>query len=161
MIVFDTNIVANNATTQYSNFDFNSIVKFDNQFLCADNAGLFKISGTTKISQADDLTYISTDCYFELATMDFDISSQKRLRAVYIGYEADGDLTLKISTELSSIESYTLPATTSGQHARKVSINRSLKGRYWTFQIYGSGVTFAIDHIKILPIVRGHGFDQN
>ena len=162
MIVFDTNVGAQNATTQYLNFDFNSMVKFGKQFLCAGDDGLFQLEGTTKIFPPDDdSTYLTTECYFEPVTMDFGISNQKRLRAAYIGYEADGDLILKISTELSSVQSFTLPATTSGQHARKVAISRTLKGRYWTFQIYGSGVVFAVDSIEVLPIVRGHGIDQN
>lgn len=160
MIVFDTNII-NNATTQYLEFNFDSIVRFGNIFLGANDTGLFKIEGNTNIFSSDDLTYENTICYFELMTMDFDISEHKRLRSIYIGYESDGDLTLKISTELSAEESYIIPATTSGQHARKININRSLKGRYWIFQIYGSSVTFAIDYIKVLPIVRSHGIDQN
>lgn len=161
MIVFDTNVAAQNATTQYLNFDFNSMVKFGNQFFCAGDAGLFQLEGSSRIFPSDDSTYTTTNCYFELVTMDFGLSNQKRLRAAYIGYESNGDLSLKISTELSAVQTYTLPATTAGQHARKVSINRSLKGRYWTFQIYGSDVVFAIDSIDVVPIVRGHGVDQN
>lgn len=161
MIVFDTNVAAQNATTQYLDFNFNSLVKFGGKFLCAGEDGLFSLAGTTEMFPNSAETYITPACYFELFTMDFGISNQKRLRAVYIGYESDGDLTLKISTELSAVESFTLKASTSSQHARKVVINRTMKGRYWTFQIYGSGVAFAIDHIQILPIVRSHGFDQN
>lgn len=161
MIVFDTNVIANNATTQYLDFEFNSLVKFGDKFLCSSNSGLFILEGTTNIFPVDNNSYTPINSYFETSTLDFGISAQKRLRSVYIGYEADGNLTLKVSTELSDVESYTLPATTTGQHARKVSINRSLKGRYWAFQIYGSGVTFSIDTIEVLPIVRGHGFDKN
>lgn len=161
MIVFDTNVIAGNATTQYLNFEFNSMVKFGNKFLCAGDAGLFSMEGTTDMFPSADGTYQDITCYFEPVTMDFGIANQKRLRAAYFGYEADGSLTLKISTELSAAQSYTLPATTSGQHARKVVVSRGLKGRYWTFQIYGSGVVFAIDSIKVLPIIRGHGIDQN
>lgn len=161
MIVFDTNVIAQNATTQYLDFNFNSMVKFGDKFLCAGDGGLFSLEGTTEMFPNSTETYVTTDCYFELVTMDFGISNQKRLRAAYIGYEADGDLTLKISTELSAVESFILPATTAGQHARKVALSRTLKGRYWTFQIYGTGVVFAIDSIEVLPIIRGHGIDQN
>lgn len=161
MIVFDTNLNASNATTQYLNFDFDSMTKFGNKFLVAGDNGLFSIDGTTKMFPSDDTVYPDIECYFELPTFDFGLSSQKRLRSVYFGYEADGDLTLKISTELSAEESYTIPATINGRYARKVNINRSLKGRYWTFQIYGYGVNYSIDEIKVLPVIRGHSFDQN
>jgi hypothetical protein len=154
MITFDTNLSAMNATTQYLNFEYDSMVKFENKFLCASASGLFEITGNT-----DDEEDIES--YFEIATLDFGISNQKRLRAIYVGYEADGDISLKISTELSSVQTYTLPATIFGQHARKVVISRCLKGRYWTFQVYASGIIFSIDSISVLPIIRGHGFDQN
>jgi len=161
MITFDTNVAAQNATTQYIGFDYNSMAKLARRYFCASENGLYRIEGSTEIFPSDATETESVESYFEPVTMDFGISNQKRLRAVYIGYEADGDLTLKINTELVSAISYTLPATTSGQHARRVSISRTLKGRYWTFQIYGSGVTYAIDMIQVLPIIRGHGFDQN
>jgi hypothetical protein len=161
MITFDTNVAAQNATTQYLNFDYNSLTKVGKQFFCASENGLYRIAGSSEIFPADDDTTEIVESYFELATMDFGLSNQKRLRAAYIGYEADGDLTLKISTELVSAVSYTLPATTAGQHARRVSLSRTLKGRYWTFQIYGNGVNYAIDMIQVLPIIRGHGIDQN
>ena len=151
MITFDTNLKSASATTQYTDFDYNSMVRFGANFFCASKEGLFKIVNTASDSKA----------YFEPLTMDFGISNQKRLRAVYVGYEADGEITLKISTELVSAQSYVLPATTLGQHARKVVVSRALKGRYWTFQVSGTGVVFSIDDIKVLPIVRGHGFDRN
>lgn len=161
MIVLDTNISAGGATSQYKNFNANSFVKFGQFFFIASDVGLYKLSGTTKIFSAEDASSETIESFFEPITFDFGIANQKRLRAVYIGYEADGDLTLKVSTELSVQESYTIPASTNNRHARKVNINRSLKGRYWTFQIYGNGVNFAIDTIQVLPIVRSHGFDTN
>lgn len=161
MIVFDTNPAAGNATTQYLNFECNSLVKFGTRFFCASDDGLFRLDGTSHITLPDDTPEEVIEAYFEPVTMDFGMSNQKRLRAVYVGYEADGNLTLNVSTELCAALSYTLPATTDGQHARKVVISRALKGRYWTFQIHGNGTRFAIDHIQVLPIVRGHGFDQN
>lgn len=161
MIVFDTNINFNGATTQYLNFDYNSIVKFNNSFFCANELGLYKLDGGSNIFPENNTSNEIIESYFEPMTFDFDLSEQKRLRAVYIGYEANGDLTLKISTELSAEQSYNIPTTTNGQCAKKIVIRRSLKGRYWTFQFFGKKIYFAIDSIKILPIIRGHGFDQN
>lgn len=154
MIVFDTSLSAKNATTQYLNFAYNSMAKVGGKFLCASDTGLFEMGGHTDIGS-------SIESYFEPVTMDFGISADKRLRAVYIGYEADGDLSLTISTDLGLSETYTIPATTSGQHARKVGVNRSLHGRYWTFQVYGEGVSFSVDEIRVLPVIRGHGFGKN
>lgn len=154
MITLDTNLAANNATTQYLNFTYNSMVRFGDRFLCASDSGLFEMTGNT-----DDGTNINS--YFELMTMDFGSSNQKRLRAVYLGYEAVGDITLVVSTEMGTSESYTVPATTSGQHARRIMISRAIKGRYWTFKVQGDSVSFCIDEIRVLPIFRSHGFDRN
>ena len=154
MITLDTNLSAKNATTQYMNFDYNSMVKFGNIFLCAADSGLFEVTGDTDNGS-------NIESYFEPVTIDFGIAGEKRLRSVYIGYEAADDLTLTISTELGLEESYTIPASAAGQHGEKISVNRSLRGRYWTFQIYSDGVPFSIDEIKVLPIIRGRGFEKN
>lgn len=154
MITLDTNLSAKNATTQYLNFNYDSMVKFGNKFLCASDSGLFEVTGST-----DDGSGIES--YFEPVTMDFGISNEKRLRSVYIGYEAADDLTLLISTELGKSAFYTIPASTPGQHGKKVVVSRALRGRYWTFQIYSNSVPFSVDEIKVLPIVRGHGFEGN
>ena len=155
MIVLDTNLVAGAATTQYSNFDFESMAAFNNEILAANENGLYLVS---KDIATDDTASIVA--YFEIATINFSLSSQKRLRAAYVTFEAANDLRLTVSTELSSAENYVIPATGAGQKTRKVNINRSLHGVHWTFQIYSDGVDFSLDNIKVLPIVRGHGFGE-
>ena len=154
MIVLSTNLKAGAATTQFTSFDYNSMVKMGAKFFCVGDGGLFEYAGTTDNS-------VAITSYFEPATMDFGISSEKRLRCLYIGYEAGGDLTLTVSTDLGYSEVITIPASAAGQKARKVPISRSVRGRYWTFQIKGIGVDFSVDHISVLPIVRSHGVNQN
>ena len=150
MITFDTNLRARSATTQYTNFNYNSAVKFGEKFFCASETGLVELVNDPP----------EEEVLFELATMDFGIANEKRLRAFYIGYEADGNLTLTVSTDLGDSETYTIPASASGQHTRKVVISRKVRGRYWTFQIKGKNVTFSIDDIKVLPVYRGMGVDR-
>ena len=154
MITLSTNLKAKSATTQFVNFEYNSMVKMGNKFLCAGDNGLFEHTGAT-----DNGAAITS--YFEPVTTDFGISNEKKLRAVYIGYEAGGNLTLTVSTDLGLSESITIPASTAGQKARKIPISRSVRGRYFTFQIKSVGVDFSIDHISVLPIVRSHGVSQN
>lgn len=152
MIVLDTNVKAN-ASTQYTNFNYNSMVSFKGNFFCANSSGLYKITGGD-----DDNTNIIS--YFEPLTTDFGIDEEKRIRSVYLAMEADGDMSLKVTTELSSQETYAIPVS-SGQQARKINIKRTQKGRWWTFQIYGNGVIYSIDEIRALINIRGHGFDKN
>ena len=154
MITFDTNLSAGNATTQYLSFEYDSMAKSGDRFLCASSGGLFELTGT-----ADNITAITS--YFEPLTTDFGISNEKKLRSLYIGYEAAGNLTLTVSTELGFSEVITIPASTAGQKARKVPISMAVRGRYFTFQIKSVGVDFSIDEIKVLPIIMGHGRDSN
>lgn len=154
MIVFDTNVKAKSATAQYLNFDYNSMVKFGDDFLCASEDGLFKVSGDSDNGEA-------ITSYFEPGTTDFGISNEKKLRCFYISYEASGNLELTVSTELGFSETISIPASTPGQKARKETVSRSVRGRYFTFQIKGVGVDFSIDEIKVLPLIIGHGRDRN
>lgn len=154
MITLSTNLKREAATTQFLNFKFESMVKMGSKFLCAGESGLFEHVGETDNGSA-------ITGYFEPATTDFGISSEKKLRCLYIGYEASDALTLTVSTELGFSQTVSIPAAEAGQKARKVPISRSVRGRYWTFQVKGEGVDFSVDHISVLPIVRSHGVDKN
>jgi len=124
------------------------------RFICASAAGLFELAGTTDNGGA-------ITSYFEPVTSDFGISNEKKLRCVYVSYEASAALTLTVSTDLGYSESISIPASAAGQKARKVPISRTVRGRYFTFQIKSVGVDFSIDEIKVLPIIIGHGRDRN
>lgn len=153
MITLDTNLKAKSATTQYLGFDYNSMVKFGGKFFCASESGLFEVSGSTDNS-------VAITGYFEPATTDFGISNIKKLRCIYLSYEAVSTLTLTVSTELGFSEVIAVPAAVAGQNAKKIPVSRSVRGRFFTFQIK-SVDDFSIDEIKVLPIIIGHGRDKN
>lgn len=154
-VVLDTNLKAESATTQYSNFGYNSMVEFADKFLCAGESGLYELARDYSGDNGSDII-----AYFELAMMDFGIPAEKRLRSVYLGYEAAADFTLQILTELGFNASYTVPASTAGQHGKKIIVSRSLRGWFFTFRIYSSSTDFSLDEIRVLPIVRGYRRDQ-
>jgi len=118
-------------------------------FFCASDSGLFQFSGS-------DDAGVALNSYFELPMMDFGLTNEKRLRFAYIGYEATTAITMTVSTEHSLSDTYTLPATTDLQSGYRVTISRKLYGRYWTFKFAGAG--FTIDHVAVLPLVRGHNY---
>lgn len=156
MIVFDTNLQARSATTQYREFNYNSMVQYAGKYLVASSSGLYEVS-----DDYDDDNGTNIIAFFEPITSDFGVTTEKRLRSLYIGYEAAADLTLDITTELGYHGVYTIPASTEGRKTRKVALSRAVRGRYFTFRIESNGVPFAIDRIDVLPIVRGHGFDYS
>jgi hypothetical protein len=156
MIVFDTNLKVRAATTQYQDFEYNSMVKFAGKYFAANSTGLHAISDDYSDDNGTNII-----AFFEMATTDFGVKTEKRLRSLYIGYSAANDLTIEISTELGYVGTYTVPANTEGLKTRKVPLSRGVRGRYFTFRVYSNGIPFAVDRIDVLPIIRGHGFDRS
>jgi hypothetical protein len=156
MIVFDTNIEIKSATTQYEEFDYNSMVGHAGKYFAANSTGLYEIS-----EDYNDDNGTNIIAFFEIASMDFGVTTEKRLRSLYIGCNAGSDLTIDISTELGYSGTYTIPSSTDGWKTRKVPLSRAVRGRYFTFRLYSDGVPFAVDRIDVLPIIRGHGFDRS
>lgn len=160
MMVLSTNL-KNKATTQFTNFDFDSVVNFKDKILLAGDSGLFQYTGET-----DNGTDVIG--YFEPITTDFGISQDKRIRFVYLSFEAASDLILTVSTNRGHSEAYTV-SVTSGQQSARVAISRALYGRYFTFQIKNSpddsstgfSNDFSIDRMSVLPIIKSYGANGN
>ena len=160
MMVLSTNLKTK-ATTQFTNFDFDSVVNFKDSILLAGASGLFQYTGET-----DNGTDVIG--YFEITT-DFGIKQDKRIRFVYMTFEASSDLILTVTTDRSHTEAYTVSVDSSGQHSARIAISRALYGRFFTFQVKNSpddesedfSNDFSIDKISVLPIVRSHGFNGN
>lgn len=139
------------APTQYAGYNFNSMCKFGDVYLGANNFGVFVLDDGDKDNGADIYAF------FELPTSDFGIPHQKRMRRGYVGYEADGDLKLYVKQDEQNERSFTLKPSAGAsqyQEGAKVSITRSGKGRYWMFKVENvGGCDFSIDHITVVPIV--------
>ena len=149
-MILDTNL-KNKASAQYLNFDFNSATLFNGNIILAGDDGLLKhtgdLDGTTKIP-----------AYFEPIETDLGISNPKRLRAIYVSYEAVSALVVTVTSELG--ESYTdsLPSTSGENKIVELNPWRSLYGRYFTFNIGNSstGGFFAVEYIEVVPTVLAH-----
>lgn len=143
------------ATTQYTNYDFNSMVKFGDTFLGACNNGIddgiFELDGDT-----DNGDYIGA--YFEPITTDFGISNPKKVRFIFLGYEAEGDLIVTLSADEGSEQSYTVDSQKTGQQRRRVPTNRNMQGRYIMSRISNVlGCDFALDAMDVTIIIMPHG----
>ena len=138
----DTNL-KNKASSQYINFDANSIVKFSHGYLSSGDNGLYSL----------DAVDVTNEAYLLTATMDFGINNDKRIRYVYLSLESTGNLSLIINTEKVLAKTYAVTISGTGQQDIRIPISRELYGRFWTFKISGT-CDFSIDEIKILPILR-------
>jgi hypothetical protein len=134
--------------SQFKNYTFNSMVKFGNTYLGANNLGLFELTGDT-----DNTEKILAE--LELIMTDMGIKNPKRLRYFYIGFETNKDLLLTVTADEKTIRTYTIKANKTDQQRTRVPIGRDIYGRYWSFNISNpNGTRFAIDSIDVLPIIR-------
>ena len=134
----------NLAVSQYCRYNFVSLCGK----LAAGKDGIFTLD------DAEDDAGVTIDSVVELPLTDLGASYQKRLRSIYVGYEAEGSLLLKVSNDDGNEREYTLATTSNNQHGGKVSIGRDGKGRYWQLRIENvNGCDFSLDMIEIIPII--------
>lgn len=139
------------APSQYINYNFDSMCKFGNTYLGCNSSGISELSG-----DKDELTDI--DAFFKLITTDFGISNQKRVRKIYLGYEASGLLILEVRDDEDNIRIRILPTLLEDQrqHGASIAIGRNGKGRYWTFKLENvGGCDFSIDSLDALVTILG------
>jgi len=141
--------LTNSASTQYINFDFNSMCLFNGVKLGAGDAGLFKICC------GDNDNGINIDAYFISYTVDFDDNHHKRLRRVYVGGKFDGQMNLTVTGNGNSVNGpYTVGNNINEiAQVKMISINRGI-GYKWVYADFKleniSGSYFAIDSILAL-----------
>lgn len=143
MITIDLN-QKNKASSQYLNWNFNSMVRFGDKYLAASDAGLFTIGGNQDNGEA-------IDAYFIPVTTDFGLSNLKRVRFVYFGFEATSNLEIEITADEEIVRTYEIPTQRTGQQSVSIPVGRDIYGRYWSFKIRNtSGCDFSIDKINLL-----------
>lgn len=136
------------ATTQFTNYDFNSMVKFGRAYLGASSSGLFTLEG-----ELDDTEHILA--YFAPITTDFGISRPKRIRSLFIGCEATGPFEVELSTDDGSGETFAVFVRGVGQQGTKVQIGREATGRYWKILFRNKdGCDFSVDSLEVLPVIQ-------
>ncbi len=153
MICFNTNLKAGSATTQFMNFEFNSMVKFAGKYIGASDNGLFTLGG-----DLDDESLIAAS--FELPNSDFGINNHKRLRHIYFGVETYGDLEIICTVDDKDHRTYKIQPVKgrTGQQRIRIPVGRDIKGRYWSFRINNPmGCDFSVDSVEILPVVLPYG----
>jgi hypothetical protein len=143
------------AVSQYRNFNFNSMCKFGDTYIGANEFGIFTLDGEkdyeNHASEEADI-----EAYFVLPTTDFFIDNNKRFRSVVIGYESSDDLSLLITDDDNHSRTFTLKAVQKNQlqEGNKVAIGRDGQGRYWSMKISNTGgCDFSVDAVSVLPVI--------
>lgn len=133
--------------TQYDNYPFNSFARFNGVYLGAKDDGIFALSGATDAG-------VAIDAYARVGKTDMATSKLKRVDKCYVGYKADGDMILRVTTEDSEVRDYRVSATGYNQlHTNVVKLGRGLEARYWQFELRNqNGANFELDTLEMLPI---------
>ena len=137
----------NGASTQYTNFNYTGMCKFNGVVLGACSDGLFKACcGTTDNGVAIDASFIPY-------TVDFNDNHPKRLRRVYVGGEIENKFSLTITGNSVNVNgAYEIESNVDEKRQVKMfSISRGTgyKFVYADFKFENvDGSFFAVDSIQ-------------
>lgn len=141
--------VGSKATTQRTNFNFNSYCEFNGRYLACGSGGLYSIGGGTHNGAA--ITGV-----FEPMTSVLGSNNPKRTRFLYFDMEGSGDVVITPYADDVQGTAKTMTLGKSGQQAGKVAINRDSQGVSWRFNISNDS-DFSIDSITALTTKRPMG----
>jgi hypothetical protein len=154
MLTLDTNLKAANATTQYTNFNFNSFVNFNGVTLAAGSGGIFSLDGDTDNG-------VSIDAYFEPVVSDIGVIRAKRMRYLYTELRLHGSLDIEIAVDEGSSQTYRVTDTDMKAKRHRTTISKALHGTYWLYQFKNvNGADFSIDTASGVFIFRNQGVMQ-
>jgi len=151
MLTLDANLKIDSATSQYTNFDFNSFVNFNGVQLGAKADGIFELGG-------DDDNGTNIDAYFEPFLTDLGTIHQKRMRYLYLEMKTDGDIIVTISSDGGTAQEFTVSGKDLLPQKHRIPIPRTLRGTYWLYQVKNvNGADFSINSMSGIFIFRNHG----
>ena len=143
-----------NASSQYTNHDFNSMFRFNGKIIgCG-------ASGVISIGEGADDNGTDIDAYFIPHKTNFGTLNKKRERYCYLGYESDGDMTVEVTgDDETTIGPYTVSAkSTEGQQRRRVTIGNGMSSGYLLHKFSNvDGADFAIDEIEVALDTKKYG----
>jgi hypothetical protein len=143
------------APSQYCDYDFNSMVKFNGAYIGAGDDGIFQLfTGDTDDDGAEGAAIAA---FIELPKSNMGIPNMKRFRRMYFGYIADGNLSLTLTVDDTAQTPVAMaPYLSDKQSHQVVNITRVGQGAYWQIRIDNvDGADFTIDSIHALINVLG------
>ena len=142
------NIVTNArnfAITEYSNFPFNSMAKFNGKYVYAKADGIYEGGGSD-----DNGTNIEAS--YKTGAIDMYATEVQRLRDAYLTFRASGDIQLFSVGDEDNSRAYNI---TNNEpvviQERRVKFERGIRDRYFNFGVSNvNGSTFGMRTVKVL-----------
>ena len=140
------------ATTQRTNFPFNSFCNFNGAFLAAGPNGLASVG----VSDTDN--GVPINAFFSPILTDFGTSASKRMRYIYFSFDATGPLQMKLSADDGNDIPYQIPVNLEKLQRVKFKVGEGTRGVYWRFKFENvDGCWFNFNRIEVEPTMKKLG----
>lgn len=127
-------------------FGFTESARFGNDFLMADDTGLYLLGGTTDAGE-NIVSVITT------AGMNFGSQSLKQVPAVLLGTNGT-DLVLKVSIDGETTARYEIGCLPENLETKRIKLGKGLIGYNWQFTLIADNNSkFDLDSFEFYPIV--------
>ncbi len=141
--------ILSKGTSQYTNYDFSSLIRFGDVYLGCNKNGIFRLGG-----DADDGEEIKG--WVKTGNVDFGISNPKKVRAGYLGYMSTEEIDVTLEAEDGSSYTARLRKGTELQ-GKKFPVSRNVKGRFVSCKIENThGCDFGIDFLDLCLNIASH-----
>lgn len=134
----------NFATSEYTNYAFNSFAHMGRKYLGATSSGLYELNGNT-----DAGTNIIADIKSGFA--QFGGSRFSSFKSAYLGMRGTGSFVLKLET--GDGKTYNYAVTAKDMQTTRVHFGKGLRARYFAFELISTGQDFDLDDIEFVPLV--------
>jgi hypothetical protein len=134
----------NFAISEYSNFGFNSMCKFNGKYLYARSDGIYEDGG-------DDDNGTQIDASYKTGSIDIYATEIQRLRDAFLTIRSNGTIQLFSVGDEVNTRTYPIILSTPALHERRVKFERGIRDRHFNFGVSNvNGSTLEVDSIKIL-----------
>jgi len=138
--------LTNNASTQYTNYDFQSMIVFNGIILGAGTAGLRKLCCGNDDEGTDIAAYFKTG----LSTLNW--IGKKKNRFIYLGVETEGTIIITPIIDGTNGTPVTFTPNSNGKQFMKMSVPNNNMGYYWAYKVENvDGCWFSVDEVTVLP----------
>jgi hypothetical protein len=136
--------IRNQALTLYTNYNFNSLCRFNGKHFGATSAAIYDLdTGTT-----DSGTLIPWN--FRTGYLDMSYKADKRLRQAYLSYKTDGNLILTIVQPDGTSYEYSLEGIETTETELRVKFGKGLNSKYLALDISNiDGSSITLDNLEL------------
>jgi len=132
-----------NATTEYTNFNFNSFAKIGSKYLAASSDGLYELNGDD--DDGDDIVSV-----IRSGMLQFNSTKLAGIAGAYIAMRGEGEYILRLIA--GDGRTYDYGVNTVSGRTTKVKTGKGLRARYFAFELIGRGEDFDLDTLEFVPL---------